>query len=189
MPALSESRDAILQQLEQSEQAAIGLIAGVSAKQLNWQPNGGKSWSIWQCLDHIAKTDRFYCQAMLEAIAHSKSGMAATGIISPGLFSRWFIASLEPTSKAKFKAFDKIAPGPNGDAQTALREFAESHEQARRVISAWEVRDFNRVRFQNPFVPIIRFTIGTGLMIINAHDRRHLSQAARVKDSDSYPAA
>ena len=82
----------------------------------------------------------------------------------------------------------KVTPGTEGDAQIALRDFVESHSEARRVLASWEQVDFNRVRFQNPFVPVFRFTVGTGLMIINAHDRRHLRQAERVKESEGYPA-
>jgi len=56
-------------------------------------------------------------------------------------------------------------------------------------MASWDELDFNRVRFRNPFVPLLRFTVGTGLMIINAHDRRHLWQAQRVKEFEGYPAA
>jgi hypothetical protein len=47
--------------------------------------------------------------------------------------------------------------------------------------------EFNRVRFKNPFVPLLRFTVGTGLMVINAHDRRHLWQAERVQVAPGFP--
>jgi hypothetical protein len=45
------------------------------------------------------------------------------------------------------------------------------------------------VRFRNPFVPLLRFTVGTGLLVINAHDRRHLWQAERVQDAPGFPKA
>jgi hypothetical protein len=41
----------------------------------------------------------------------------------------------------------------------------------------------NRVRFRNPFIAVIRFTIGTGLEIIARHEDRHLLQAERIRDS------
>ena len=189
MPAISEGRDAVLQQLESSEQAAERLIAGVSYAQMNWQPNHGKSWSIWQCLDHLARTNRMYCQSMLNAIAGTKPRTAGTSSISPGWFGRWFIAKQEPPVGARFKTLKKVTPGPEGDPQAALRDFLDSHTEARHIVASWEQVDFNSVRFQNPFVPVLRWTVGTGLMIINAHDRRHLWQAGRVKESDGYPAA
>jgi hypothetical protein len=82
-----------------------------------------------------------------------------------------------------------VLPETEGDAQAALKDFVDSHSDARRVVASWERLDLNCVRFRNPFVPVLRFTVGTGLMIINAHDRRHLWQAERVKESKDYPAA
>jgi hypothetical protein len=189
MPAISENRDSIFHQLEGSEHAAARLIDGISQVQANWQPTGAGSWSIWQCLDHLARTNRVYGQSMREAIAHLTKKMPGTSTITPGWFPRWFIAKMEPSARTKYKTVKKVTPGTEGDAQIALRDFVESHSEARRVVTSWEQVDFNRVRFQNPFVPVLRFTVGTGLMIINAHDRRHLRQAERVKESEGYPAS
>ncbi len=189
MPAISESRDAILYQLKSSEEAAVKLTAGLSRAQMNWQPNDGRSWSIWQCLDHLARTNRVYCQSMLEAVAHPRQHTKATNAITPGWFGRWFVAKMEPSARTRYKTVKKVMPGSEGDVQVAMQDFLDSHNEARRVVASWERVDFNRVRFQNPFVPVLRFTVGTGLMIINAHDRRHLRQAERVKESSGYPAA
>jgi DinB superfamily len=192
---ISENRDGILQQLENSEQAAAELVAGMSGAQVNWQPKGVASWSVWQCLDHLARTNRVYCQSILAAVARSsrsgKLNEAPTGRITPGWFGRWFIAKMGPAAGTKYKAPSKVTPevGGKGDAQAVLRDFVESHAEARRILESWERLDFNRVRFKNPFIPGLRFTVGTGLMIINAHDRRHLWQAERVKEAEGYPAA
>jgi len=187
MPAISENRDAILQQLQSSEEAAARLIAGVSRAQMNWQPDRGGSWSIWQCLDHLARTNRIYCESMLEAIAHPRQKRKGTSAITPGWFGRWYIAKMEPPVRTRFKTVKKVTPGTEGDGPVALRDFVDSHAEARRVMASWEQVDLNHVRFRNPFVPVLRFTVGTGLMIVNAHDRRHFSQAERVKESDGYP--
>jgi hypothetical protein len=189
MPTISQNRDKILQQLHGSEQAAAQLFTGLSRVQVNWQPSGGKSWSIWQCFDHLARTNNFYCQAMMEALANPRQSATGTTEITPGWFGRWFIAKMEPPAQARFKAMAKVVPAANGDAQDALRAFLDSHAEVRRVLESWERVDFNRVRFQNPFVPVLRFTVGTGLMVINAHDRRHLWQAGCVKEAGGFPAA
>jgi len=47
--------------------------------------------------------------------------------------------------------------------------------------------DVNRIRFKNPFVPLLRFTVGTGLEILSKHQDRHLLQAERVKDCADFP--
>jgi len=94
---------------------------------------------------------------------------------------------MEPPVRTRFKTVKKVTPGTEGDGPVALRDFVDSHAEARRVMASWEQVDLNHVRFRNPFVPVLRFTVGTGWMIVNAHDRRHLSQAERVKESDGYP--
>jgi hypothetical protein len=43
--------------------------------------------------------------------------------------------------------------------------------------------DLAGVRFHNPFVRGLRFSLATGLHVIVAHERRHLSQAWRVRQA------
>ncbi len=188
MSTMSESRDAIFQQLQKSERAAEELIIGLSPLQVNWRPNAS-AWSICQCLDHLARTNRIYGQAMLESIAQQHQGISATAAATPGWFGRKFVEKMEPQARTRFKAVKKVIPAADGDAQVAFQDFVNSHSEVRRVMASWEQVDFNRVGFRNPFVPLLRFTVATGLLIINAHDRRHLSQAERVKASDAFPGA
>lgn len=47
--------------------------------------------------------------------------------------------------------------------------------------------DINRVRFRSPFLPLLRFTVGTGLQVITRHNHRHLGQAERVRQSPEFP--
>jgi hypothetical protein len=44
-----------------------------------------------------------------------------------------------------------------------------------------EELDLAKIGFRNPFVPVIRFSLATGLHVIPAHERRHLWQAWRVR--------
>lgn len=41
--------------------------------------------------------------------------------------------------------------------------------------------DLNRIRFRNPFIGLLRYSVGTALLVIGAHDRRHLWQANQVR--------
>jgi hypothetical protein len=47
--------------------------------------------------------------------------------------------------------------------------------------------DLTRATFQNPFIPIVRMRVATGLAILPAHDRRHLWQAEQVQLAPGYP--
>jgi hypothetical protein len=41
--------------------------------------------------------------------------------------------------------------------------------------------DLNRLRFRNPFIGLLRYSVATALLVIGAHDRRHLWQAEQVR--------
>jgi hypothetical protein len=143
---------------------------------------------MWQCFDHLARINRVYCEALLAAVENPRATRESTAqMVKPGLFSGWFIKGMEPPVRMRFKAMAKVTPSAGGDPQEVFQAFLESHAPVRRVLDFWDRVNFNRVRFKNPFVPLIRFTVGTGLMVINAHDRRHLWQAERVQQAPGFP--
>jgi hypothetical protein len=110
-----------------------------------------------------------------------------TDLIAPGLLGRFFVQSMDAPVRRKFKAPSKIVPGQNGNSEELLQAFLKSHEVLRDVVQSARSVDVNRLRFKNPFIGVIYFTVGTGLMLINAHDRRHLWQAEQVKKAEGYP--
>jgi hypothetical protein len=62
-----------------------------------------------------------------------------------------------------------------------LDRFLRTNRDIREFIHRAEPYDVNRVRFRNPFVPLIWFTVGTGLEVLVRHERRHLLQAERIR--------
>jgi hypothetical protein len=105
------------------------------------------------------------------------------GPIRPGWFGRWFIRELEPPPRRKLKAQKKVMPVAHKNGGEVLKSFVAAHEEVRSLVREGREMDLNRVRFTNPFVRLFHFTVGTGLMVIGAHDRRHLWQARQVVES------
>jgi hypothetical protein len=186
--AASTEISTVLSDLAAAEREASDLVRGLSYAQANWQPNARRSWSIAQCLSHLSRMNRVYSAAMYEAARRADgTSTPVSRRISPGWFGAWFIRSMEPPARTKMKSPRKIIPVQQSDPVDAVTEFVESHEPVRGVIDASSQLNLNGVRFKNPFVPLLRFTIGTGLLIINAHDRRHLRQAAGIKQAPGFP--
>jgi hypothetical protein len=179
MPRLSVSLETVSKALLEAEEQAAKLVSRLSRAQADWRPKA-HSWSVRQCLDHLARTNLTYAGALQEAISSSRKPRERTVELTPGWFGAWFVKKMEPPVQTKFKTFQKVVPAETGNIQDALAAFVKSHEPVRRVLEAAANVDFNRVRFRNPFVVIFRFSVGTGLLIINAHDRRHLWQAQRI---------
>jgi hypothetical protein len=80
----------------------------------------------------------------------------------------------------------KIKPRAAIDAQV-LDRFLRSNARTREIIRRAADYDVNRLRFRNPFAPVIRFTVGTGLEILSQHEQRHLLQAEKVRESPGFP--
>ena len=174
-------------ELNAADQRAIALAESLTVQQLNWKPGPGQ-WSVGQCLDHLAVTNEIYGAAITEALPGAPPGPVDE--ITLGWFSRLFIREFAAPSDRpmKKKAPPKIKPVPDVDA-TILQRFLDTNRQSRELVERAKNVDVNHVRFKNPFVFWIRFTVGTGLEILTKHEQRHLQQAERVRHSALFPRA
>jgi|SRR5579872_619308 len=163
-----------------SDTRAEAAARGLTRAEFNWKPRPD-AWSIGQCLEHLAAGNALYLDAIDAALTASPpTGPVAE--VTPGAFSRWFLrAYIEPSPETKRgRSPGKIRPAADIDPAT-LDRFLRSNERARGLIRRAADYDVNRVRFRNPFVWLIRFTVGTGFLVLSGHERRHLLQAERVK--------
>jgi len=175
----------LISELDTADQRAKELAKGLTPRQLNWKPSQD-AWSVGQCLEHLRVTNEVYLPAITASL---KAGpLLAVQDITPGWFGRWFIRNyIEPSSQSKrARAPKKIAPGTRVDPHI-LELFLTSNQAARELVRRASDYDVNRIRFKNPFIPMLRFTVGTGLEIVSRHQRRHLLQAERVKQAADFP--
>lgn len=183
-PMLPPDLAALWTQLEASESDAADLARGLSDEQFNWQPNSGERWSIAQCLDHLARINFLYAAAMREAIdAHGPVPPPRTGPLRLRRLAKMFVDSIEPPVRRRFKAPAKLVPAALLAIPEALAAFRQSHDPVRDLLHRAAAIDCNRVLYQNPFIALLKIRVSTGLLVIPAHDRRHLWQARQVKDS------
>jgi hypothetical protein len=175
----------LIAELDTSDERAGKLTIGLSTEQLNWQPQPGV-WSIGQCLEHLCVTNEAYLPAMSSSL--SGKPISPVQAIVPGWFSRWFISTyIEPSPKTKrARAPKKIVPGARVE-RSVLDRFLRSNQATRELIYHAREYDVNRIRFRNPLIPVLRFTVGTGLEIVSGHERRHLLQAERVRYRSDFP--
>ena len=182
MPAWSGR---ILEELDASDRQASAVAGELSLEQLNWNPAPGV-WSVGQCLDHLLIANQVY----LPPIARALDGQSASPVqeITPGWFGRWFIRTqIDPsTQRRRGRAPRKITPARHVD-RSVLDQFVRSNDGVRDLVRRASAYDVNRIRFVNPFVPLLRFTVGTGLEIVWRHQRRHLLQADRVRRNPAFP--
>jgi hypothetical protein len=178
----------LLDEVDAVDRATDALLSEVSDEQFFWQPNEGRSWSIGQCFDHLTVTDAFYGHAVAKAIEAARAqGLTGGGPIESSFFGRQFLKTMEPPVTRRVRAPGKIIPRIHKSRDEIMRAFREGHERMRERIRAAADIDVNRAKFTNPFFPIIRVRVGTGLRIGPAHDRRHLWQAENVRKAPGFP--
>jgi hypothetical protein len=186
-PALPPDLQTILDDLGIADEDARRLIDGLTSEQVNWQPDAN-SWSVAQCLDHLIRANTIYVAALREAVRKTGAEeVQRRGPIRPGLPSRLFIGWLEPPSRVKGRAPKAIVPASHGNPAEVLRRFLLAQEEVRTLVLESAGLELNRIRFRNPFARFLCFTVGAGLLIITAHDRRHLRQAEKVRHSAGFP--
>jgi hypothetical protein len=174
---------ALEEALTANERDARTLVADLSEAQGAWRPAPG-SWSIAECLDHLATANRVYLDAMTPAAARALAdGRRRRRPALPGLIGRWFIGSLEPPAKRLFrlKAPRLIRPRDAPPLADAMAAFLASQDDVRGFLRRYAGIDLAALRFANPFIRGLRFSLATGLHVIAAHERRHLWQAWRVR--------
>jgi hypothetical protein len=175
----------IISELDACDRRAERIAKGLGAEQLNWQPSRG-AWSVGQCLEHLCNTNEIYLPPIEAALEGNP--LAPVPEIRLGMFSRWFIRNyIAPNpGGARSKAPKKIEPAPSVKPDI-LDRFLRSNEGARDLVRRAAGQNVNSIRFRNPFLPILRFTVGTGLEIIAQHQGRHLLQAEGVEKSAGFP--
>lgn len=170
-------------EFDAAERDAQALVAGLTEEQGTRRLKEG-SWCIAECLDHLATANAVYLRAMQEPATEGRAlGRQRSGPMKPGVGGRLFIFQLEPPARwwSKLRAPRKIRPRTSPPLDEAYRSFLTSHAAVRSFFRANADLDLTHIRFPNPFIRGIRFSLATGLNVIIAHERRHLWQAWNVR--------
>lgn len=164
-------------QLEAIVRDAQDLAGPLSGEAFNRQPAPGR-WSVGQCLEHLNITERAMLLGMREAAQRIQaSGRLAVGPTRHGLMMGWFIKTMEPPVKRRWRTRRGFVPPSQLSKPDVLREFAELHDEVIGLLHTVDGYDLNGAKMQSPFVKWMRYKLGSGLALMIAHDRRHLWQA------------
>jgi hypothetical protein len=165
-----------------NEQTAETVMAGLSPSQLNWQPKGGKAWSILQCLEHLNKSHNAYLKSMLPVLrAADPAKIPRRGDYVPGFYAGVFLSMLAPPVKVKVPAPSQIIPSSNLDSDKVLAAWLQTHKEIRQFATEAASVDLASLSMQNPFVKVLNVSLATALQILVTHEHRHLWQAGQVR--------
>ena len=179
--SLPADLQSIVDQIEAIERQADEVSQGLTDDQFFWQPDGGRRWSVAQCLDHLAAGVEVYVTTLTPVIADARRrGVPRRNPAKPGFFGQKFVNSLEPPVKMRGKAPNKILPRPKRTRAEIMTSFHGGHAAFRRLVAECAEIDTNAVTFPNPFITFVKMKVSTALNVIPAHARRHILQARHV---------
>lgn len=167
---------------------ARALVDGLDEEAGTWRQHPG-SWSVAECLDHLAASNRVYLDVMVPAAERALAeGRRRRGPATPGLIGGWIVWMLEPPVRKRFRmrAPENIRPRVGPSLGDAAARFAGTHDEVRGFLARYADLDLAGVTFPSPLARALRFSLATGLHELAAHERRHLWQARRVRAAAIY---
>ena len=171
----------LLDQIDACEADAEQLVADLDDEGVNWVPPQG-GWSIAQCVNHLVLMNPYYLAHWPEEVRKAaQKDLGPFRGLQPTWWGRAFVRWMEPPARMKAKANAATVPGPRFARDTIVPAYRQSHEIFRHLVRASAAVDVNRVVSHNALARQVRMRLSTTLLIVPAHDRRHLWQASNVK--------
>ena len=174
-------------QFEATEREARALAGSLSDAEFNWQPAPG-SWSIGQCLQHLATGTDEVLPAIDRAIATAREQQWITqGPVRYGLFARMMVTSMEPPVKWRMKTNRMFEPAREPlRRDPVLAELTASRGRILERVRQSVGLNIKRAIVVSPVSRLIRVPLGAYLAFLAAHDRRHLWQAQQVREASGF---
>ncbi len=169
--------DAVLEQIQDLTQSAGDLIAGHSQTVLTASVQS-TSWSVAQCLDHLAQTTNAFLPPISAAIA-SAPHLTTNRTLRTGALTRLFIRNLEPPYRLRFKVLAPLVPHQH-DFDSAWRAFEESQAGLAEIVRSAAGIAIDQARIESPVYARLSYNVYGALRMLMAHQRRHLWQVEQI---------
>ena len=169
--------DTILNQVENVTLKARNLVAGRSQAHLT---TGIEltSWSVAQCLDHLAQTTNAFLPPITAAIARAPR-LTTNRALRTGALTRLFLRNLEPPYLVRFKVLAPLVPRQH-DFNSAWAGFEQSQVELAKTVQSAMGFAVDQVRVESPVYARFRYNVYGALRMLAAHERRHLWQIERI---------
>jgi hypothetical protein len=172
-------------QLDAASQKAVSIADGIGFEQLEQRPQPDQ-WSIAECLIHLNLSSQAEIEEIDCVFERARGGQNNAGKqFEMDLLGRFLKWTLEPPpvffSKMKTKKpFDPVEIETVGEV---LPAFLVLQEQIKRRVDACAALPLDRIKIASPFDRRFKYNLFSFFHILLAHERRHLWQAERVKET------
>jgi hypothetical protein len=169
--------DGVLNQVENITLEAKKLVAGRSQSHLT-KSLESTSWSVAQCLDHLAQTANAFVPAISSAIDGAPR-LTTNRALRTGALTRLFIQNLEPPYRLRFKVLAPLVPRQQ-DFDSAWGTFEESQARLATTIRSASGLAVDQARVESPVYARFNYNVYGAFRMLTAHERRHLWQIEQI---------
>ena len=162
-------------------------FGGLTALQLNWKP-GADRWSVAQCFDHLLSVNEGYFPIFDKVLSGEKKSTFWESLPwLPTFWGKMLLKAVDPESRRKLKAPKVFQPSISNVDPDVIRRFIDQQNQVVRYMKATEELDLENIRITSPAIHLITYSLMDAYRIIVTHERRHLLQAKKVMETESFP--
>jgi hypothetical protein len=136
------------------------------------------SWSVAECLDHLAQSAFAFLPAMTDAIAAAPR-LTANRRLRTGVLASLFIGNLQPPYRIRLKVLPQLEPQCR-DFAAAWQRFEESQARLLETIRSASGLAIDKVSIKSPVYARIRYNVYGALRMLIAHEHRHLWQIEQI---------
>ncbi|MDX1492537.1 MAG: DinB family protein [Longimicrobiales bacterium] len=190
IPKQAGDLDDLLAEIDRQHHEVEDLFAAVSRETAVWRPDPTR-WSMTGHLEHLSIVNEAYVGAMEAAVerARDRGGAISEGPYRHPWISRRFVRMMEPPPRRRVRTFRAMRPEADLDPVAAVRRFQECHRRLEGLVEAARGLDLGKVRFGSPFFGLLRLSLGAGMELVLAHNRRHLWLIRELMSGTGFPEA
>jgi hypothetical protein len=160
---------------------AVEVCAGLTEEQLSSCVRPG-TWSIAQNLAHLRTTTQFFLPTVDLALAESrKRKLHSQGPFGLSPYGRLLVWQMDAPAIFKWQAPKAIRPQLLDRPALELDHFLISQSAMRQRIADADGLNLTALRFSSPLASYLRLNLLEFFFVLNAHSRRHLRQANKVR--------
>jgi hypothetical protein len=167
----------LVEQISRATLEARKLVQGHSRRELAVRLEL-ESWSVAECLDHLARTTNAFLPAISKAMAAAPK-LATNRALRTGTIALVLIRHLEPPYRVRYKVLTNLVPREK-DFEPAWSAFEKSQARLSEAICSAAGLAVDEVKVPCPVYAPVTYNVYGAFRMLAAHERRHLWQIQQI---------
>lgn len=187
---MQQQLSAITQSLESAQSRLRALSDRISGKDWSRKP-APEEWSAADCVEHLNFTSDAYIPLLRDALAEARELAPAAQAAryrkdALGWFMAMMIGPMRHIGKfriGRVKTTSDFVPRGGKSRERLLSDFVRLHAELLTILRNADGLQIDRVKIVSPFGGKMRYNAYSALVIVAAHQHRHLDQAEAAASS------